>query len=162
MSGPAARLNAMPQAQARDALIHCGGSRRWAEAMLARRPFGDDAALHAAADQLWATLEPGDILEAVGHHPRIGAELAKLRDRYAATEQSGVAGASEDTLIALRDGNLEYERRFGHIFIVCATGKSAAEMLAILRQRLEDDPADELEITAGELAKIMHIRLEKL
>lgn len=162
MSGAAARLDAFDANAAREALLHCGGSRRWAEAMLARRPFGDDQALHAIADELWATLDRDDLLESVGHHPRIGADLASLRDRFAAGEQAGVAGASEDTLVALRDGNLEYERRFGHIFIVCATGKSAGEMLAILRDRLAVDPADELAITAGELAKIMHIRLEKL
>lgn len=162
MSGPAARIDAMSAEAARAALVHCGGSRRWAEAMLARRPFASDEALRAAADELWATLDRDDLLEAVGHHPRIGADLGALRDRYAAAEQAGVAGASEDALIALRDGNLEYERRFGYIFIVCATGKSAAEMLDILRGRLDNDPADELAITAGELARILHIRLEKV
>jgi 2-oxo-4-hydroxy-4-carboxy-5-ureidoimidazoline decarboxylase len=162
VSGAAARLDAMSADAAHAALLHCGGSRRWAEAMLARRPFGDDQALHAIADELWATLDRDELLESVGHHPRIGADLGTLRDRFAAGEQAGVAGASEDTLVALRDGNLEYERRFGHIFIVCATGKSADEMLAILRDRLAVDPSDELAITAAELAKIMHIRLEKL
>src|SRR5262249_25549324 len=109
-----------------------------------------------------------DVLEAFEHHPRIGADLAALREKFgstatlAASEQASVARASEATLVALRDANVRYEAKFGHIFIVCATGKSADERLAILRSRLDNDPETELRIAAGEQAKITRLRLEKL
>lgn len=164
----AARLDAMDEATARAALTRCCGAQRWVEGMLARRPFGDDEAVLRAADEVWATMEREDILEAFAHHPRIGANLDELRKRFASTstwsssEQAGVQAASEETLSALRDGNVAYEARFGHIFIVCATGKSAAEMLALLRERMPNDPAHELRVAAAEQAKITIIRLNKL
>jgi 2-oxo-4-hydroxy-4-carboxy-5-ureidoimidazoline decarboxylase len=164
----AARLDAMDEATARAALTRCCGAQRWVEGMLARRPFGDDEAVLRAADEVWATMEREDILEAFAHHPRIGANLDELRKRFASTstwsssEQAGVQAASEETLSALRDGNVAYEARFGHIFIVCATGKSAAEMLALLRERMPNDPAHELRVAAAEQAKITRIRLNKL
>lgn len=107
-------------------------------------------------------------MEAVSEHPRIGADLDRLREKFAdsaawsSQEQAGMAAASEDELVALRDGNLRYEAKFGHIFIVCATGKSPAEMLAILESRMPNGHDDELAVVAGEIAKITHIRLEKL
>ena len=159
---PAAKLDAMDEPAAREALAASCGAHRWADAMLARRPFGSDTALHRAADEVWSEMEREDVLEAFAHHPRIGGELPKLRERWPAQEQSGVVGASEETLVALRDENLRYERRFGYIFIVCASGKSAGEMLAILRERIGNDPTTELRIAAAEQAKITHIRLEKL
>tara|TARA_B100001750_G_scaffold91149_1_gene72001 strand:- start:188 stop:697 length:510 start_codon:yes stop_codon:yes gene_type:complete len=161
-------LNGLDDAAARAALTRCCGATRWVDGMLTRRPFADDPALHAAADEVWATMERGDILEAFEHHPRIGASLDALREKFAATagwsgsEQASVAQASEETLHALRDGNVAYEQRYGHIFIVCATGKSAAEMLALLQARMDHDPAEELRIAAAEQAKITHLRLDKL
>jgi 2-oxo-4-hydroxy-4-carboxy-5-ureidoimidazoline decarboxylase len=101
------------------------------------------------------------------HHPRIG-DVSKLREKYKATatwssqEQRGVQEASEEVLQGLADGNREYEARFGFIFLVCATGKSAGEMLALLRERMNNEPEAELRIAAGEQAKITRIRLEKL
>jgi 2-oxo-4-hydroxy-4-carboxy-5-ureidoimidazoline decarboxylase len=113
-------------------------------------------------------MKDADILEALQHHPRIGADLGELRKKYASTatwaagEQSGAAAADEATLVALRDGNVEYEKRFGHIFVVCATGKTAGEMLALLQARMHNDPQRELGVAAAEQAKITRIRLEKL
>ena len=162
-----AAFNALCDADARAALLSCCGSRRWADAMLARRPFASMADLLAAADAVWAGLDRADWLEAFAAHPRIG-DLGGLRKKFAATahwsagEQAGVAGAGEDVLRELAEGNRRYEERFGHIFIVCATGKTAAEMLRLLRARLPNEPAAELAVAAAEQAKITRLRLEKL
>ena len=135
--------------------------------MLAARPFASAEALHAASDRVDASLERADWLEAFTHHPKIG-DISSLRAKFANTkgwasgEQSGTASASEETLVGLADGNRDYEDRYGYIFIVCATGKSADEMLGLLRARLGNDPAQELRIAAAEQAKITRIRLEKL
>ncbi len=168
MTGAAKVIDAMEREAARAALTRCCGARRWVQAMLDRRPFGTDDALMRAADEVWATMEEADILEAFSHHPRIGADMDELRKRFQTTstwsagEQSGVRSADEATLRALKEGNQEYEARFGFIFIVCATGRSAEEMLALLRARLPNDREDELRIAAGEQAKITKLRLEKL
>ena len=113
-------------------------------------------------------MERADVLEAFTHHPRIGADIDALRAKYASTaewsagEQSSVTTASDQTLRALRDANVAYEACYGHIFIVCATGKSASEMLSILKSRMDNDPRDELRVAAAEQAKITRLRLEKL
>lgn len=165
---PAEKLDAASATQAREMLDRCCGSARWAESMTARRPFGSDAALFAAADEEWAKVSTDDILEALAHHPRIGANMDELRKKYASTatwaanEQAGAAAATEDLLIALQGANARYDARYGHVFVVCATGKSAAEMLAILQARMDNDPEDELRIAAAEQAKITRKRLEKL
>ena len=164
----AAALDRASDAEALEALSRCCGASRWASAMAARRPFGSDDALLRAADEEWAAMRRDDVLEALSHHPRIGANLDELRKKYASTagwaasEQAGAAAASEDTLRALRDGNVRYEAKFGHIFVVCATGKTAAEMLAVLEARLGNDHATELAVAKAEQAKITKIRLEKL
>jgi OHCU decarboxylase len=167
MSHAYAPLDAATSEHAAVLLARCCGSSRWVERMLARRPFGSDAALHAAADAAWADLDRADYLEAFAHHPRLGEDMAKLRERFAAPEwaageQSGVAAADEATLEALRAGNVAYEERFGFVFLLCATGKGAHEMLAQLEVRIGNDPALELRIAAAEQAKITHLRLEKL
>lgn len=165
---PSALLDAASLDDARVSLTRCCGAARWVNGMLAKRPFGSDAALFDAAERVWATMAPADVLEALTHHPRIGADLDELRQRYGATaqwaagEQAGAAAADESTLHALRDGNLRYQARFGHMFVVCATGKSAAEMLALLEARLPNGAAAELQVAAIEQAKITLIRLEKL
>ena len=158
------RIDAASDDEARQLLQSCCGSGRWIERMMTRRPFGaGDAALAAARDE-WFALDPEDWIEAFDHHPRIGDRDA-LRRKFAATralserEQSGVGGASEDVLAALLEGNRAYEARFGYIFIVCATGKSAEEMLALLEARLPNDPATEILIAAEEHAKICDLRL---
>ena len=159
-------LDAMDEDEARAELTRSCGASHWVEGMLRERPLGD--ALLDKAREVWATMERDDVLEAFTHHPRIGADLAKLREKFAATEawsageQSGAMSADEDTLRALRDGNLAYEARFGHIFIVCATGKSAAEMLSLLEARMDNDPDEELAVAAAEQMKITELRLHKL
>lgn len=149
-------------------LTRCCGAARWVTGMLTRRPFGSDDALFAAADEVWSAATRDDVLEALTHHPRIGANMDELRKKFATTaswsagEQSGASSASEETLTALRDGNLRYEARFGHIFVVCATGKTAAEMLALLEARLSHDADEELRVAQQEQGKITKLRLEKL
>jgi 2-oxo-4-hydroxy-4-carboxy-5-ureidoimidazoline decarboxylase len=160
-------LNSLTETEARAAFLRCCGSTRWAEWMAARRPFGSEAQLLTAAGQVWQGLAPEDWREAFAAHPRIG-DLESLRARFAPTaawsagEQAGVAGAPEATLLALAEGNRAFEARFGHLFIVCASGKTADEMLALLRQRLGNDPEEELRIAAAEQEKITRLRLQKL
>lgn len=160
-------LNALPPEKARDEFARCCGSGRWVEKMIARRPFADKAAVLAAADASWAETAEKDWLEAFSRHPRIGGKDA-LRAKFASTskwaqgEQAKVAQADEATLDALAQGNADYEARFGFIFIVCATGKTAPEMLASLKARLPNERAPELKIAAAEQHKITKIRLEKL
>jgi 2-oxo-4-hydroxy-4-carboxy-5-ureidoimidazoline decarboxylase len=161
------RLDALPEPEALAAFLRCCGSRRWAESMASGRPYRDEPALLAAAERAFAPLQRADWLEAFSHHPRIG-EREGLAERFPATagwsasEQDAVAGAGEDVLDALLQANRDYQARFGHIFIVCATGKSAPEMLALLRERLPNQPDAELEIAAAEQRKITAIRLNKL
>ena len=134
--------------------------------MLQRRPFGSIEQLLAAAREVWFELEPADWKEAFAAHPKIG-DRDSLRNRFpdtahlAAREQAGVDGAAEDQLSALAAGNLAYERRFGFIFIVCASGKTAAQMLEMLQARLRNDPTTELLIAAEEQAKITALRLAR-
>lgn len=152
---------------ARELLRACCGSTRWVESMLRRRPFGTDEALSAAAREAWFALTPADWKEAFAAHPKIGDRDA-LRSRFAATrhlaarEQAGVDQAPEEVLTALALGNAAYEERFGYIFIVCASGLTAEEMLGRLRARLENEPATELRIAAEEQAKITELRLRGL
>jgi 2-oxo-4-hydroxy-4-carboxy-5-ureidoimidazoline decarboxylase len=161
------RLNKLPAAEARAELLRCCGSSRWTDGMVRARPFRDAEHLFSEATWLWEQTGPEDWHEAFKHHPRIG-DVSQLRAKFAATatwsaqEQGGVSGAGEAVLQGLADGNREYEQRFGFIFLVCATGKSAEEMLGLLRARLHNPPDEELRIAAGEQAKITRIRLEKL
>jgi len=160
-------FNALPSEGARAELLRCCGCARWSDAVLRARPFKDKLELLAASDAAWAKTGEADWLEAFSHHPRIGGKDA-LREKFAATkawasgEQSGALAASEAVLDALAAGNAQYEKKFGHIFIVCATGKSAAEMLDLLKSRLPNDAAVEMRLAAGEQSKITKIRLEKL
>ena len=161
-------LDHAPEAEVRAALTRCCGSARWVEGMLAARPFASWDHLLGTADHVWWHLGDGDWLAAFDHHPRIGTDLAALREKFGATagwsagEQSSVAGASEATLQALAAGNHAYEARYDHIFIVCASGLSAEEMLQRLERRMHHSPEDELRIAAGEQARITALRLEKL
>jgi 2-oxo-4-hydroxy-4-carboxy-5-ureidoimidazoline decarboxylase len=159
-------LNSTEPAALRDDLLRCCHSTRWANQLAMRRPFASEADLLSAAEEIWGQLSTPDILEAFAGHPRIG-DLASLREKYADTagwaagEQAGAAAAT-DVLGRLAAGNRAYEARFGHLFIVCATGKSADEMLQILESRLDHGPDEELRVAAAEQAKITRIRLEKL
>jgi 2-oxo-4-hydroxy-4-carboxy-5-ureidoimidazoline decarboxylase len=139
-------------------LARCCGSTRWAAAMAARRPFGDAEQLQRVAEEIWWSLDGGDWLEAFSRHPRIGERAVG----WAKSEQAGMSDASPVVIESLADKNHEYERRFGHVFLICATGKRASDMLANLEQRLANDPATELRIAAAEQAKITQLRLDKL
>ena len=164
----ATRLNQLDRADAERALAACCAARAWIANMLERRPFASTEAVYSAATEVWGRLGPGDYLEAFAGHPKIGESLAALRERFAKTahwsgeEQAGVAGSSDALLEELKQLNLDYHARFGYIFIVCATGKSAEEMLAILKLRLHHAPDHELVVAAAEQAKITRLRLEKL
>lgn len=161
------RLNALSAADARMELLRCCGSSRWARAMASRRPFADKEGLFGSAREIERGLSREDWLEAFAHHPRIGDKEA-LRLQFASTrawasgEQGGAALASEETLEELALANREYEERFGFIFIICATGKSAGQMLGALRARLANTPDAELAVAAAEQSKIARLRLEKL
>ena len=160
-------LNALSPQEAWAQFLRCCGSSRWAKMMAGRRPFRGEDEVYRAAEEIWRGLSREDRLEAFRQHPKIG-DKESLRRKFALTrdwasgEQAGIAQADEEVLEGLAKGNRLYEERFGHIFIVCATGKSAAEMLAALRERLDNPPERELEIAAGEQAKITRLRLEKL
>jgi OHCU decarboxylase len=160
-------LNGLPPDEASKEFLKCCGSSRWAEQMVDGRPYESVEALAAAACDVWSSLEPTDWLEAFRSHPKIGEKKAAepvstQSHQWSGQEQAGVQAAGHETLDALAELNREYEEKFGFIFIVCATGKSADEMLAILRERLGNDVAAELPIAAAEQAKITELRLKKL
>lgn len=164
---PVHHINEEEAVRAHEALHRCCGAGRWCAEMVARRPFAGVESLMSAAEEIWWSLGPDDWREAFTHHPKIG-DIDALRKKYAETrnwteaEQLGCQDAEEAVLRGLAEGNRQYEQKFGYIFIVCATGKSAAEMLSILRERLANEPDTEMRIAAGEQAKITKLRLEKL
>ena len=152
-------FNSLDTAEKTAALRHCCGSQAWVDGMLAGFPYAGEPSLLAAASRCWRQCKPADWLEAFGHHPKIGASTS---DKAASAEQSGTAAASPDILQRLAAGNKRYEARFGYIYIVCATGRSASEMLSILESRLGNDPDTELHIAMAEQEKITLLRLKKL
>jgi len=162
------RLNSSSAAVAEAELLKCCGSTEWARALVARRPFGDARELFEAADAVWWNLCERGWLEAFSAHPRIGGRERAARaqhaqaERWSEQEQTGARTAAEATLDELAAANRAYEDKFGHIFIVCATGKTAEEMLALLRARLSNPADTELRIAATEQSKITRLRLEKL
>ena len=162
-----AELDAMSESQASKLLADCCGASRWVSGMLSRRPFRSRAVVLSTADEIWSSLDSGDWREAFSHHPRIGERksavpLSERGSAWAAGEQSGVDEARDDVRAELAAANREYEQRFGYIFIVFATGKSAEEMLALARERLRNDPDVELHAAAEEQWKITRLRLDKL
>jgi len=161
------RLNSLSSARAEAEFLKCCGSRNWARAMTSGRPFTAPEDLLARADSVWRNLREEDWLEAFRAHPKIGEQKAaatqsEQAQNWSKQEQSGIAGADTETRDALTAGNQEYEKRFGFIFIVCATGKSSAEMLEILTRRLQNESGTELPVAAEEQRKITRLRLEKL
>jgi OHCU decarboxylase len=162
------RLNALPSDGAERELLACCGSREWARRVSAARPFDTVGTLLEVGDRAWRGLLPADWLEAFAAHPQIGdrsaeEEPAGSRARsWASGEQAGALGADKEVLARLAARNREYRERFGYIFIVCATGKSASEMLGILEARLGNEPQAELGIAAEEQRKITALRLRKL
>ena len=162
-----AAFDALPDYDAAPLLASCCGSHAWVQAMLERRPFRSLMRVIDEADEIWWSLAPDDWREAFDHHPRIGEHSAAapqgaVARAWSADEQRGAAVSSDGTREALAEANREYERKFGHIYLVCATGKSAEEMLALLRARLSNDPTTEFRVAAVEQAKITRLRLEKL
>jgi len=161
-----ARWNSLPQEEAAREILACCGSNAWAGSMALKRPIHDELSLIETSDGIWRGLPEGDWLEAFRSHPRIGESrgeqtAAVQSSVWSEQEQQKAASAEEAVKTALKWGNREYEHKFGRIFIVCATGKSAAEILEILRRRLHNDEATELQQAAEEQRQIMHLRLKK-
>ncbi|MGQ0702485.1 MAG: 2-oxo-4-hydroxy-4-carboxy-5-ureidoimidazoline decarboxylase [Gemmatimonadales bacterium] len=161
------RLNTLPEAQAAQALRACCGSSRWVTGMLALRPFRSVAELHRAAEERWQALGPADWKEAFDRHPRIGERVsAGSQDARAASwsngEQAGMQTAEQAVRVALAEVNRDYEVRFGYIYIVCAAGRSAEELLVEGHRRLANTPETELLVAAAEQLKITRLRLDKV
>jgi 2-oxo-4-hydroxy-4-carboxy-5-ureidoimidazoline decarboxylase len=160
-----AAWNEADKARAHHDMIACCGAPRWADAMIARRPFASIGEVYATADHLWSAMAESDWLVAFACHPRIGdcrnAHATAQSASWSQQEQSSAAGASEAVLSELAKLNARYEERFGFTYIVCATGRSASEMLAILRQRVASDRSAELREAAEQQRQIMQIRLRK-
>jgi 2-oxo-4-hydroxy-4-carboxy-5-ureidoimidazoline decarboxylase len=169
MNATLAAWNIADEASARKAMLACCGSQRWAAAMVARRPIASVAELSEAADYVWSTMQESDWLEAFACHPRIGerkplsvaAHASEQSATWSRQEQSSANDANERLLAELAEGNQLYEQRFGFTYIVCATGKSAAEMLTILKRRLTADREAELREAAEQQRQILQIRLGK-
>jgi OHCU decarboxylase len=161
-----ARWNDLPLEKAAEEILPCCGSKAWAFAMANRRPILSETALLAACDEVWKNLPESDWLEAFRSHPRIGESHApaSATDQSAAwsgEEQRKAGTAGADIKAALAAGNRAYEQKFNRIFIVCATGKSASQILEILQRRLHNDEKTELYEAAGEQRQIAHLRLKK-
>lgn len=160
-------LNRLDEHALQEALGRCCGATAWVEKMLGIFPVESKEILLEEAERIWHDCVEADWREAFGHHPRIG-DLDSVKKKFALTgqwaagEQSGVKDATDAVLKQFAMGNEEYERRYGYIFIVCATGKSAAEMLDLLKERLGNAPEVEIRIAVGEQNKITRLRLEKL
>jgi allantoicase len=161
------RLNTLIGDDAEAELRACCASEEWVRRMIERRPFRTVSELYEAADEIWRALRPEEWLEAFRAHPRIGDREAARPEggafrKWSSEEQSGVRGAGTDTLSALAEANRQYEARFGFVFLICATGKSAEEMLASAKERLQNAPAAELGVAAEQQRQITRIRLGKL
>jgi 2-oxo-4-hydroxy-4-carboxy-5-ureidoimidazoline decarboxylase len=154
-----AEFDQLPDADAEAALLACCAAPDWARRLAAARPYGTLDALLTRADAELAGLDEAQVDLALAGHPRIGE-----RPVHAASvrEQRGVAGAPASVLTALADGNRAYEQRFGHVYLVCADGRPAAELLDVLHARLANDPATERAVLRAELGKINRIRLARL
>jgi 2-oxo-4-hydroxy-4-carboxy-5-ureidoimidazoline decarboxylase len=156
----------LPQEEAAREILSCCGSNAWAAGLSSRRPIADELCLLETSDAIWRSLTEADWLEAFRSHPRIGESLTEASAApessvWSEQEQQQAATAEEAQKMALKWGNREYEQKFGRTFIVCASGKSAAEILEILRRRLHNDSVTELQQAAEEQRKIMHRRLKK-
>jgi len=169
MNATLAAWNIADESAALETMLACCGSKRWAAAMVARRPIASVTELSEAGDHAWSTMQEADWLEAFACHPRIGERKAALVAAHASEqsaawsrqEQSEANVANERVLAELAEGNQIYQQRFGFTYIVCATGKSAAEMLTILNRRLPGDRDAELREAAEQQRQIMQIRLGK-
>lgn len=167
MTHDLAWLNTLPAGEAAKELLQCCGSKRWAQEMVNRRPYQNLEVLIKTANDIWWSLQSDDWLEAFRSHPKIGekkaAESVSAQSReWSGQEQAGVSNAPQETVDSLAALNRAYEQKFGFIFIICATGKTSEEMLAALRERLNNEFEVELPIAAAEQSKITELRLKKL
>jgi OHCU decarboxylase len=165
--GALARLNAAPREDAIAAFTQCCAARAWAETMAELRPYRDPDALLDTADRVWEELGPDAWRSAFDGHPRIGerkpaADTSAAAQRWSEQEQAGARQADAGVQARLAEAQRAYEARFRHIFLICATGRSAAEMLQELERRLRNDPHTELRVAAEEQRRITRLRLEKL
>lgn len=160
-------INGLDRGSAQQAFLNCCGAERWAQEMADGRPYGDALALARQTEGAWTKMTRADWLEAFGAHAKIG-DIESLKAKYGSTkglsinEQSGVAGASQAVLEELAARNREYEERYGYIFIVCATGKTAEELLSILKERIVNAHDAELKNAIEQQKRITNLRLEKL
>jgi 2-oxo-4-hydroxy-4-carboxy-5-ureidoimidazoline decarboxylase len=166
MSDILARWNALEADEAAQQILPCCGSMAWARGVAARRPLSDEATLLDASDEIWRGLRVSDWIEAFSTHPRIGESQAPKTASaqsaaWSAQEQRDAASPQDAVALALAEGNREYEERFGRLFIICATGKSARQILDHLRRRLQNDADTELREAAEEQRKITNLRLKK-
>lgn len=161
------QFNALDSEQAKQQLLGCCTAQNWASQLQQARPFKNVKELLKTAQDIWQTMNENELLEAFDGHPKIG-DVNSLKEKYRQTmgsashEQSGANNADEQILIELKELNEEYEKRFGFIFIVFATGKSAQQMLDILKFRISNTRQQELENAAAAQASILNLRLEKL
>jgi OHCU decarboxylase len=160
-------LNAMPAGVANAAFLACCGSRKWADAMTAARPFAAATQLYETADRVWLGLGPDEWRHAFTAHPRIGERRAAREEGGAraaswSKQEQAAAAADATTLRELAEVNRAYEARFGHVFLVCATGRTATELLANAKARMNNDPTTELTVAAEEHRKITRLRLARL
>jgi OHCU decarboxylase len=163
---PVEKLNRLPADEARKVLLDCCGSTRWAERVAANRAYWDVGQCLIIGERIWKELERADWLEAFRAHPKIGERKAEadVSDKarvWSEGEQSRASDAATETLATLTEANREYEEKFGFIFIVCAAGKTAEQMLALLRGRMDNDPETELRVAAGEQWLITQLRIKK-
>ncbi len=160
-------FNQLPRNDAQSELIKCCSSLSWVEKMVKGRPYNDFLDLIEASEKIWFSLNKGDWLEAFSGHPKIG-DVSSLKKKFAETkiwannEQAGMNNATNEIIKELAHYNEIYEQKFGFIFIVCATGKSAQEMLNLIKLRYENTPDEEIKIAVIEQSKITKLRLEKL
>ncbi len=161
MSETLAWFNDLSRDEAEARLHACCGSRAWVAGVAARRPYADIAALMKAADGVWGQLAPSDWLEAFAAHPRIGESGGHSPDS-SQKEQSRIMGGGDETLAVLADESRRYEARFGHVFLISASGRTAADVLAALRQRMINDPVTEVQVAAEEQRKITRFRIERM
>lgn len=166
MSGVLARWNGLKADEAAEEILACCGSKAWATEMVKRRPIADERMLLVASDEVCGKLTEADWMEAFRSHPRIGEsagiEVASARSaKWSGDEQQSMDTAADEIRRALAEGNRAYQERFGHIFIVCATGKSPAEMLELLQQRLQNDERPEFREAAAQQRQITQLRLKK-
>lgn len=161
------KINMLSYEEAYKAFSDCCGSKNWVNKMISSRPFKSKNEAIEISDLIWNSISKNDWLEAFEHHPKIG-DINSLKEKYssarklAESEQAGVKDSSIDTLSEIAKYNADYLKKFGYIFIVCATGKSADEMLLIIKERINNDPETEIKIAMKEQSKITKLRLEKI